>query len=205
MAEQTSLLFQTVLGKIGEIVLDASISEQHSSTSEVPEHPVEKGAAFTDHVREKPDQLTIEGLISNHPLTETQAARGKDAVGGETPTYRPGYEKEVDGRIREMKRSAQVLTVVTGLRTYEDMVIESYNVPRDSRSGEALRFTMVLRRVVVVQSKVTVLVVAREPKANGKVRSGKKATKATPDPTAKKSIAYGLVEKLGLLDDLGIN
>lgn len=53
---------------IGSISLDASLSEGHSMTAEATDHPVEQGSSISDHVHIKPRVVTIEGIISNHPI-----------------------------------------------------------------------------------------------------------------------------------------
>lgn len=54
--------------QIAAIWIDVSLREQHNSAAEVTRHPVEDGVDITDHVRLAPDQLQIEGLVSNQPI-----------------------------------------------------------------------------------------------------------------------------------------
>ncbi len=58
---------------IGSISLDASLSEVHSLSSEVTEHPVESGGTIADNVRKKPRMVRIEGFITNHPIDLPQS------------------------------------------------------------------------------------------------------------------------------------
>jgi hypothetical protein len=46
-----------------------------------------------------------------------------------------------------IKRNAAVLDIYTGLRMYTDMCITHLKIPRDSATGEALNFTLSLRKV----------------------------------------------------------
>lgn len=54
--------------QIASIWIDVSIREQHNSQAEVTRFPVEDGSDITDHVMLLPDQIVIEGLVTNHPL-----------------------------------------------------------------------------------------------------------------------------------------
>lgn len=61
MAEVTHL-------QIASIWIDVSVREQHNSSAEVTKFPVEEGADITDHVRLSPNQVVIEGVVTNQPL-----------------------------------------------------------------------------------------------------------------------------------------
>jgi len=47
---------------------DVVTSETHEGSSFISEHPVEKGANVSDHVRDELDKVTLEVFISNAPL-----------------------------------------------------------------------------------------------------------------------------------------
>ena len=49
-----STLFQQQSRKIGMIVPSVVVSEKHTDTLEITEHPVEVGAAIADHAYKKP-------------------------------------------------------------------------------------------------------------------------------------------------------
>lgn len=55
--------------------IDATIEETHSSVARPTEHPIESGSFVSDHVQIVPDELTIEGVHSNTPISfESQIA-----------------------------------------------------------------------------------------------------------------------------------
>src|SRR4051812_43565615 len=70
---------------IGTIWVDVSISEKHSLSAAVTEHPVESGSNITDHVRPEPRVIQIEGLVTNHPvempLSHAGGAQATDDAG----------------------------------------------------------------------------------------------------------------------------
>jgi hypothetical protein len=54
--------------QIASIWIDVSIREQHNAQAELTRHPVEDGSDVTDHVRLMPDQIQIEGIVTNQPI-----------------------------------------------------------------------------------------------------------------------------------------
>jgi hypothetical protein len=188
----TITLLTPTRAQLGAIVLDASISEQHSAEVEVTEHPVEKGANIADHLRPKPEVLTIEGLVTNTPL-DPSAALVRRTQGSTQFDSRAELQPERAGQayadLRALKDSGELVTVVTSLRTYENMALRSLSVPRDARSGQALRFTATLVQVRTVTS-ATVSV----PRAQKKTSLGKKATTATPAEQVNKSTLKQLAD-----------
>lgn len=212
MAESISLVFRNGPTKIDTVELDVSITESHSSEVTITDHPVERGANISDHSRPEPDKLTIEGLITNTPFNRTQRRRIVNAFGQnfDSNTLRdqnqgvPGYAEAAIAKLRALRKRGDLITVVTHIITYTNMVMTSLNIPRDRSTGDAVRFTASFKQVIVVENKTTKKTVAREPKAQRKVKAGKQTPKATPDAERKKSIAFSTAEKLGLLKKLGI-
>jgi hypothetical protein len=54
--------------EIGDIWIDVSVRESHEATADVTRHPVEEGADITDHIRPEPRTITIDGIVTNHPI-----------------------------------------------------------------------------------------------------------------------------------------
>lgn len=128
----------------GEIELDCSVSERHSARVEVTRHPIEDGAQPSDHARELPDVLTIDGILSNAPLGPRRISRGVRGAGA------PGYAQEAFGRLMKLKRDRRLVVVVTAHRAYERMMLTALDVPRDARVGDAIRFSATFEEVRVV-------------------------------------------------------
>lgn len=60
-----------VLGRstvVGGLLLDAATSETISLSSDVTDHEVEEGSPISDHIRHRPDTLTVAGLIGDASL-----------------------------------------------------------------------------------------------------------------------------------------
>jgi hypothetical protein len=161
----------TILAKI---VVDAVASENHGKTNTVTDHPVEEGMNVSDHIRPEPDVVQLDCVISNHPLSLAQRQHAVDA-GAVTSTTRvqsaPGYAEAVHAQFEALRTS--LWTIVTTLRTYDSMAIQSLPVTRDPKTANALHFTIGFKTIRVVKNKLTRVVVSRDPRAGGKISKGK--------------------------------
>ena len=66
-----------VLGRstvVGGLLLDAATSESLALTSDVTDHEVEEGSPVSDHIRHRPDTLSITGLIGDASLAVLPSA-----------------------------------------------------------------------------------------------------------------------------------
>jgi hypothetical protein len=166
---------------IGVVELDATISASHSFRVEATQHPVERGAKITDHLRPEPEVVTIEGLITNTPISRTQQTRAVAVTGGTLSTTAgepsvfgvPGYAQEAFAKLLAIKDAGALVTLVTELKTYTDMAIVQLTVPRDATVGDALRFSATFQKIVIVDNKVTQIRPATDPRANKKVKRGR--------------------------------
>ena len=55
-------------GKLGNLVLDATISERQSFRNEVTSFPIENGSSIADHIIHSPEEFEIEGVVTNTPI-----------------------------------------------------------------------------------------------------------------------------------------
>jgi hypothetical protein len=159
--------------KIAQVEVDVSLSEDHVSTCEVTENPVEIGADVTDHVQEKPDTLTIEGLVSDTPIR----------LLGNTFGVSDNRARKTYDILREIKSAKKPITVVTGLRQYTNMILRSLTVPRNAETGQALKFTAEFVEVRLVESETIAVELAA--KKNQETKSlGKQSTTPASGPAA---------------------
>lgn len=179
---------------IGDLALDCTVTETHTATSTVTEHPVESGAKITDHIRPDPVQLSITGIVSDTPIGSRQVQRSI-AVGGasvqvtqqEPPTSTTGYGRAAWAKLDAIRTAAKPVKVVTRDKTYENMALVSLSVPKESKTGGALNFTAQFKQVRIVYNRTTRVVVAKAPKAHKKQDTGKQPTAAV-EPEKPRSI-----------------
>lgn len=223
------------------IRVDATVAETHSFVNTVTDHPVERGAAITDHVRPDPVRISISGMISNHPhyLPEDHVGGSEEdyqLVDVATPgiarifpitaasdpvraitsgfrappnaavmsRFQAGYYASAKVRtftlsfdrvravfdsMTDLRDKGTLLRVETSLRTYDDMVIESFSVPRDANVGEALVFDLALKQVRTVEFKTVVV-------AKHKGQVSKKVVTAPEQEAADNTVLGFLVDKV---------
>jgi hypothetical protein len=144
--------------------LDATINEDHRFNTDVTTYPIEAGAAITDHARQQPERLSIQGFITEAPVKWLGGIRNlKDQIeSGRTRVQTAldallemsGY-KTVDSEAsrKDYTLNAPVqVDILTGLRFYSGMILTSLSIPRDSRTGEAMYFTAEFIKIRMVQS-----------------------------------------------------
>lgn len=185
--------------RIDNIDLDASLTERHTSTTELTKHPVEVGVSPADHARIQPKKVVVDGLFSNTLSNVTaQNARGGQSKPGES-----GAAQTLFNAMLDLHRSRRAVTIETSLAFYDNMVMTSLEVPRDSRSGDAVRFSATFEEVVFVTVGTARLVSTQKDATRPvkKVEQGKKQPMPVTDPaTAQRvrSVALDFGAGLGI-------
>lgn len=147
------IIWKIPKAQVGAIALDATVSEEHSADADITSHPVEDGAPVSDHIRAQPDTITLQGIISDTPISEADRRATDD-------TESAGRAEKAFHALRQLRDTGQVVDVITGLHVYRSMAVKSLRAPRDARTGDALRFTITLAQVRKVQTQ-TVAIQAR--------------------------------------------
>jgi hypothetical protein len=212
MAE-INLLFQPTFTTIDTLVLDASISESHNSDVDVTEHAVEVGANIADHARVKSAQVTIEGVVSNTPINRAQARRIVESFGTTIETSnpqdqlagQPGYAEQAFAQLELIRDTSKIIQIVTGIKTYTDMLLTNLSVPRNAQIGESLRFTATFKSVRLVKNQTTSQTVTSTPQGKKKTTTGKQSAKSAADSEAKeRTWLRTLSDNTGLTSTLGL-
>lgn len=134
-----SLLFGKKYARteVAGVVLDAVLTEDHVYNSRVTNYPVEDGRIISDHIINEPDTLQITGVVSDTPLS-----------------FLAPFNRSVNAfqRLVEIHNRREFITVVTGIKVYDNMVLTSLQVPRNVNSGQSLTFTMDFQKVFLDSS-----------------------------------------------------
>jgi hypothetical protein len=183
--------------KIDTIQLDAAISESHEFNNQVTQFPVENGSTIADHVIRQPHVLTIEGFVTNSPVSLLGGALSSisGAVGSGTRTE-SNFTKLIElqnGKYNPTTKrfDRKTFDVVTGLTVYTDMVMVSITFPRNGQTGDALNFNAKLQSIQVSKSEVS-----KVSNVKSGVANQAQATAATGTQTA---AAATLPQKSALL------
>jgi len=201
------------------IKIDATISEGHGLTAKATEQSVEDGSDISDHVIKGSRTLSLTGLVSDSPIDLAEVAVGNLAgIAGSIfkgpadaiitgVTAKIGSSLISDGKGKPSKSAFEALesiwedslpvSIITGLRTYSNMIMETLDIPRRSDINEALEFRATFRQVTFVISEtidVPKEVIAPDAKsAATKIKQGKKAAELASNEIVNKtrgSIAY---------------
>ncbi len=138
MADNATLIIPKL--KLGDVLIDCTVTQRHTAASDITDHPVEDGAPVTDHSRPQPRRLSLQGIIAGSALVTS----GLSGTVDEPARLSPGQAFE---ELVRLKDTATELTVVTALVTYRNMLIESIVTTRDVNSGDSLRFDAELKQV----------------------------------------------------------
>ncbi len=145
--------------------LDVAVDEVHTFDSDVTEHPVEQGAAITDHIRPRPISVQVVGIVSDTPIGDLATRRGLFSL----------PSNDALAHLLAIRAARQPVTIETSLQRWERMALKSLSMPCDAENGDALRFTAIFVQIDVVTNERTTVRVA-SPRARGKTDRGNKPT-----------------------------
>lgn len=146
-----STLFQQQSRKIGIMVPSVVVSEKHSDTLEITEHPVEKptssGAGFVaDHAYRRPSEVVMEvGFAGGGSLLDLLDTSNIGISLGMSP-------KEVYASFLEMQRNRELLDVITGKRQYSNMLLRTIEVTTDKTTENVLSAVLTLRELILTST-----------------------------------------------------
>lgn len=140
-------------GQIGEVELDARLSENHRFRSIVTRHPIESGGKVSDHIINEPEDITMTGFITNSPV-RIGGKIGQSIVDSLSSDQNSGDDKvqEAFTTLTSLRDEKIPFTVVTGLKVYRNLVFSSLEFPIDNRTGDSLRFISTMTRIPIVSS-----------------------------------------------------
>lgn len=141
------LLFSSVGSQIIQLfgVIDAIPEENHDESVGVTTYPIETGATLTDHAYIQPAKLTLQGYVSDLLVNKFSTI------------VTPFRDREAWERIVLQLRKRSFVSVVTLLKTYNNMLITNVTTRKDASTGKSLIFTMELQEVLVANTQQTKL------------------------------------------------
>jgi hypothetical protein len=119
---------------IGGVVLDATLSEDHTYNSRVTSYPIENGKIISDHIINDPETVQITGIVTDTPLSILSS-----------------FNRSISAfnRLIQIHNNRERVTVVTGIKVYTNMVMTSLQVPRNVQTGQSLTFVIELQKVLL--------------------------------------------------------
>jgi hypothetical protein len=141
---------RSINSSLGTFSLYVTIEERHHDELVITDHPVEQGAAISDHAYKKPSDLTMTIAWSNSSL----ASIGTLQFGN--------YSRSVYQDLLTLQKQRIPFNVSTGKRKYQNMLIQSLDTTTDAKTENSLVVTLHCREVIIVQTTTTQL----QPAAN---------------------------------------
>lgn len=132
---------------LGGLVFDIVVREAHEDALVITEHPIEAGAPVSDHAYAKPATVSITGGVSD-------AGSSLDLSSSSSGDSRPVtfYEE-----LLKLQAKREPFEIVTGKRSYKNMMLETISVTTEANTGTALTVTADCREVIIVQTRTTTI------------------------------------------------
>lgn len=153
LSNVTSAIFHQKRRQIGLMVPDVVVSEKHTDTLTITEHPVEKGASITDHAYKNAAEVTMQvgfaagGSLLDFTDTQQWSVKGQSVGLGLSP--QEAYQKLID-----LQSSREPFDVMTGKRTYHNCLIRSLEVTTEPETENVLMCTITLRELIISETAV---------------------------------------------------
>lgn len=128
-----------VLSKIADIELDVVLHDQHDLNTRVTRNPVEDGSEYADNIVLLPIILNMSARVSDASMIPLVPSFGSKSI-------------DAYNALAELQSNKELVTVGTGIRTYENMYVERITVPRSSQDGNSLRFDMTISELLITGS-----------------------------------------------------
>jgi hypothetical protein len=194
-----SLLGREYHTRVGALLLDRLVGLQHRAAGRATLYPVEDGSPITDHISHEPEVVTLEGEVTNSPI---RILGGRLTLAGPDLSSRPNFCQQAFDYLSAVRDEKRLISVETRYRTYQDVVVEEFEVPRAAGDGEKIRIRLVFRAI-----RQALLRTFDSRPLRTKKQSAQPKQKVGPQPAAPaSSAASGRVSILkGALQALGVN
>ena len=185
----------------GDLVyFDTAESVVKNFPSKVTSHPIEEGSTISDHVISMPRKITVNGVISDasfmfaadDPFTEQRTL--DDGTTRRIPIA--GRSLAALDVLQQIRDNRETFTLSTRDEEFLNMVFTSFQVPRDSKTGDAARVKFTAQQIETVQRRFATVpqAVAAEDgnKASENAETGKQATGAADTSSLLEGIQFGV-------------
>ena len=119
-------------------VADAIIKVDQKFSNQITEYTVDKKNKITDHVFNNNPKYTIEGVVTNHPITQYD----NNIIG-----YDGNRVAAADKLLRQLWTDKSAFTVITEYENIEYCLMSDYEASFSADSSEALNFTISVEQI----------------------------------------------------------
>lgn len=186
--------------------IDSAITEEHKLDSEVTDFPVETGSNKTDHARPLPDEVTINGFVSDSPFDDVLAARrasghSTDTTEAINATGFVRFSDQARAFLELLRDTREPVAITTSLKTYTSMYMTGLTIDRNAQNGNALEFRSTWKKVTFTSNNQIRVAV---PSAGGQVNAGAKNGERLPGRSTVRATSFqvsarasGTIKKYG--------
>ena len=153
-------LFIRTQKSIGDIQLDAVISESHVNEVSLTNNPVEFGAEITDNAVVQPKQINILAEVSDTPLGVAALGQIVDLVTGlfgTSTTDNITRSNAAYNAIIQLQEEREPIEIQTKLKLYTNMIITNVGVQQDKNTSRIVRMSIDLQQVIITESEIVQL------------------------------------------------
>jgi len=151
---------QRFYNKIGDLAIDATTSEVIEQSTTITSHPVSSGFTISDHAFLNPVLVKLEGLITDGALylsdINTLAGFFQGNIVSNILDYATGPSKKqilAFNLLETLRANRTLVTVVTRMKTYKNLIIESLVFNKEKDIGDVLSFKITLKEIKIVANK----------------------------------------------------
>lgn len=187
-------------------VPDATIEEVHNTELEITDHPVEQGAAISDHAFKRPEELIITAGWSDSPNNSGLKNQILGAAANASPALQAviGAAEAVNGivslfgsngsgspskaaylKLLDMQSNRFLFTIYTGKRAYRNMIVKSLSTTTDAKTENSLIIRIGCRQILMAKTQTVTVPDSSKmanPAQNG-ATTNMGTVQALPSPT----------------------
>jgi len=145
----------TPKSSIGGIDIQATLEEVHNDTLQITEHPVEAGAAITDHAYVRPSEVVIRCGWSNSSTDALSGAVSALFNGGQLSSA--SYVDGVYSQLLALQQSRTPFDITTSRRQYTNMLLVGLSVTTDQATSNVLMVTATCKQIIIVNTQATTM------------------------------------------------
>lgn len=183
-----------VASDLAEIQIDASINIDHQMSSMVTSNPIEDGSTVSDGAVRENRKVTLKGMIVNHPLIDFNFF-GILSISDQDGRAQSGFEV-----LKKVWKQSQPFSLETKIETYDPVIITDLVVIDNVAVGDAIKFSMTVEEVNIVQSSTVEVPVSKVADtvqgAASLVDKGKQVAKTASAAVQDKSLLISIIGAL---------
>lgn len=182
-----------------DIIADAVVEEKHHDELEVTSHPVQSGAAISDHAFKRPAEVVLTLGWSNSPVKSSslvnagigaaaavnplaRTVAGVASLGTAAQSVLSGAATNQINAIYKnlllLQETRSLFILYTGKRTYTNMICKSLMTETTDKTANSMLVTMICQQIILVDTQTVSIPIAtvKKHKNASKVSKGQVST-----------------------------